>query len=126
MNEQQKKSFIALIQLDAENLLHRIQDRREEYLMILNLKRTRDHFSDIFHSKYGHIDIGQLKELKESTIYSIDHFYREVEELKWYLLHTEDLPAMISDRTHASIKKIANLFREMSQNLGPELDPNSI
>lgn len=120
MNDQQKKSFLTLIRLDAEGLFQRIQDKQADYLMILNFKRTREHFADIFQSKYGQISITDLKQLKESTIYSLDYFHREVCELKWYLLHTEDLPAMVNGRTTAAIKKLKNLFHEMMKNLDIE------
>ena len=122
MNEQQKKSFITLVQLDAERLFRNIVDKKEDYLMILNFKRTREHFYDIFHSKYAQVSIDNLKELKESTIHVVDSFYREIEELRWYLLHTEDLPAMVSDHTHTEIKKITGLFQDMCEHLNAELN----
>lgn len=120
MDEQQKKSFLALIQLDAGNLYRRIVDRKEDYLMVLHLKRTRKHFAHIFHCKYPQMNLSDLKELRESTISSIDYFYRKVNELQWYLLHTEDLPAMVSDHTEMEIKKLHSLFDEAMQNLSIE------
>ena len=113
MNEQQKKSFILLIRLDAENILRSIVEKKHDYLMILNLQRTRKHFSALFESKYDTVGIGDLKELDESTLSIINNFYREVSELKWYLMHTQDLPAMIEGHTDREIKKLKALFTKM-------------
>ena len=122
MNHKQKKSLLTLISLDAENLFRRILDKQEESLMILNFKRTRKHFEDLFQSKYGQMSVHDLKELKESTIYALGHFYEEVAELKWYLLHTQELPAMIHDHTTAAIKKLNISFNELMQNIETELE----
>ena len=57
--------------------------------------------------------IGDLKELDESTLSIIHDFYQEVSELKWYLMHTQDLPTMIEGRTDREIKKLKALFTKM-------------
>ncbi|MCY4644160.1 MAG: hypothetical protein OXB88_06030 [Bacteriovoracales bacterium] len=112
---------MTLIRLDVQNLFDRILARKEDYLMILSLKRTREHFCDVFYSKYGQISIDNLKELDDSTIAVLDSFYQEVDQLKWYLLHTEDLPAMLSDRVDGSIKKLKDILYEITEHLNSEL-----
>ena len=59
---------MTLLQLDARSLFRRIADRKEDYLMILNLKRTRSHFVDVFYSKYNDVSLDDLKYLEENEI----------------------------------------------------------
>ena len=122
MESERKRSFLILLHSDVQNLWERLCHRREDYLTILSLERTRTHFHDIFQSKYDQVSIETLTELDESTITSLEDFYREVKRLKWYLLHTEDLPAMVSDHTLTAIKKIKKRFHQVEQHIGAELE----
>lgn len=112
--------ILLIINLDAKALNKRIQLRKDEYLMILSLKRTRAHFKDIFRSKYDSITIDDLKFLSEELILSIDNFYFHVNEMKWYLEQTQDMPKKIEDAVSRMTKKISKAFTQLELYLNVE------
>ena len=64
--------------------------------------------------------------LKKMRFEAIDQFYNEVNELKWYLMHTEDLPAMVADHTGIKIKKLKNFLQELTQSLNTKLEISEV
>ncbi len=104
--DQRVKNIITLLKIDVKNLMYRIEKRKRDYLNEFSLKRTREHFRDIFKSRYDTVSIGDLKELGQETIVSLDQFYQEVDELHWYVKHTQDMAQMMSDKVDAYIRSI--------------------
>ncbi len=110
MNKQTEKSTTLLLKLDATDLYGRLKTRLLESLTILAIKRKRDHFEALFQNKYSRLSIPELSYLDEDCLVSIHNFYQMVEELEWYLNHTEDQPQMIEDTAVRALKKIDGSF----------------
>jgi hypothetical protein len=113
--------YLLLFKLDAKNLCDRIRDRKPEYLEIFALKRTREHFQDIFYTRYYSAGFQDFSHCNEETISALDQFYKEVEQLKWYLNHTQDMPNTISDHLDREIHKIENFFNMVALYIDAEL-----
>jgi len=106
MEEPQIRSLIILIKLDAEGLYSRLKDNFREYMQIFAMKRTREHFKDVFKSRFYEIPISDLKSLGEDLILALDKFYKEVDSLKWYLNCTEDMPATVEDKVARTLREL--------------------
>lgn len=113
--------LLVLLKLDAQRLFERIKYRAPEYLNVLSLKRTREHFKDVFKSRYFDIELSDLKKCSEDVIIGMDKFYSRVDNLHWYLNHTQDMPMMISDRVYAAIKELEGLYQTLTLYIDAEL-----
>lgn len=113
--------FLVIIKNDSKRLFERIKYREREYLQILSLKRTRDHLTTVFKSYYDSVTIADLKLCSSEVIISLDNFYAKIEELKWYLMHTEDMPAMLEDKMSAFQKDIAHLYDNLMLYINAEI-----
>lgn len=121
--------LLVILKNDAKRLYERIRYREIEYLQILSLKRTRDHFKDIFSSLYFTISVDNLKLCSQDVIVALDNFYTKVENMRWYVNHTEDMPAMIEDKVAIYIAQITTLYETLELYLNAEIgvvedDPN--
>lgn len=113
--------LLVLLKLDAQRLYERIKYRAPEYLNVLSLKRTREHFKDVFKSRYFEMELSDLKKCSEDVIIGLDQYYSRVDNLHWYLNHTQDMPMMISDRVYASIKELESLYQTLTLYIDAEL-----
>ena len=114
--------ILLLLKIDSQNLFDRIKLKREDYLGIFAIKRTRSHFKDIFESRYSSLGLEDLKKCSEETVILLDKFYKEVGEIRWYLDHTEDMPATVEDKINQHIKELEILFNDLKIHLTAELE----
>lgn len=121
-----KKSVLTILKLDSKRLYERVVERRKEYMATFAVKRTREHFKDVFFSRYDTITFTDLKILSPELIGCLDNFYGFVEELKWYLMSTEDMPATVEDKTGRDIKELKNSYDTLVLYLEAELDVSSV
>jgi len=121
-----KKSVLTILKLDSKRLYERVVERRREYMATFAVKRTREHFKDVFFSRYDTITFTDLKILSPELIGCLDNFYGFVEELKWYLMSTEDMPATVEDKTGRDIKELKNSYDTLVLYLEAELDVSSV
>jgi hypothetical protein len=107
------QNVLLLLKLDSQRLYDRIKYRAPEYLVIFSSKRTREHFREIFKNRYDSIEIEDLKLCGESVITNIDQFYHFIDEMKWYLNTTEDMPGTVNDKVHKLISSIEPILGEL-------------
>lgn len=119
--EQYRLNILILLHHDVENLFSRIRDNSKEYLKIYSLKRTREHFKEVFKSRYHQVSFSELKLCSKEIIINLNAFYKNIDSLHWYLMSTEDLPSMVENSVHATIKEIEPYFKEIVDNLSGEI-----
>jgi hypothetical protein len=113
--------FLLLFKLDAKNLFNRIYKRRHEYVEIFSLKRTRAIFKEIFEHRYSKASIEDLSHCTVEVIEALDSFYTEVDEIYWYLKHTQDMPNTIEDEVHRRINVLKRQYDMLSLYIDAEL-----
>lgn len=113
--------MLVILKNDSRRLFERIKHRKNEYLTILSLKRTREHFKDIFASIYPTITISQLSLLSEDVLMALDEFYGKTEHLKWYLNHSEDMPATMKDSVTLQVREIESKYELLRLYLNAEI-----
>lgn len=92
-----EQRYLLLFKLDAKNLFDRIYNRREDYVEIFSLKRTRAVFREIFTSRYEKSSIFDLSHCPVEVIETLEKFHSFADEIYWYLKHTQDMPNTIED-----------------------------
>lgn len=127
MNDQKQMSddterLLLLVKLDAEHLFERIESRFIDYMRTFALKRTRAHFLDVFRTRYPELKMKELQCFSSELIVALDKFYTEVDELCWYLNHTEDMPATAEEQSQKRIKLIGGHFSTLKLYLEAELE----
>lgn len=117
--------YLTLIKIDSLNLMDRIVDRQVEYLNDFSLKRDREIFKDIFSNRYSSTTMGDLANIPLEIIELSNDFYQGVDDLKWYLMHTQDMPNTIEEeiqrRTAVLKKKHENLLIYVNVELSGEV-----
>jgi type IV secretory pathway VirD2 relaxase len=113
--------YILLFKLDAKNLYHRITSRRHEYVEIFSLKRNRAIFKDVFEHRYSKASIQDLSHCSIEIIESLDSFYQAVDEIYWYLKHTQDMPNTIEDEIHRRINALKRQYEMLTLYIDAEL-----
>lgn len=112
---------LVVLRTDAQRLFERIKYRQAEYLHHFSSKRTREHFSQIFWNRYQGATLSDLKELSEEILSGFDTFYSKVDDLKWYLSITEDMPAKVHDIVVHSVHEIEEAYNLLQFYIGVDL-----
>ena len=106
MDIQRQNQVLYVILCDARSLMKRIASRKSDYISIFALKRTREHFEHIFRSKYDLTTPELLSFCPQEVIELYFRFHDHVESLKWYLIHTDDMPNAVDEKITRDIHTI--------------------
>lgn len=120
-NTESTQRVLVLLRIDANNLFKRIKERKSEYLEIFALRRTREHFPMIFNNRYETTTIMDLSHCSTDLITILDQFYTHVDEIKWYLFQTEDMPNTVEDYINRKISRMEKLLGTLNLFLDAEL-----
>ena len=120
-NTEQTQRVLMLLKLDANNVFNRIKSRKSEYLEIFALRRTREHFPMIFNNRYEDTSLENLIYCSTELITTLDQFYTPVEEMRWYLFQTEDMPNTVEDFIDRKIRRMEKLLATLNLYLDAEL-----
>ena len=113
MMDEHKEKMLTIFRLDSTHLYERVVGRKNEYLQIFALKRTREHFDRIFNSKYQSFKVNDLAVLAPQTIQSLEEFYQQVEEISWYLYKTQDMPNTIEEVLNRMLNRLKKLYQQL-------------
>lgn len=115
------RRILTILKLDAERLFLRLKEREVEYLHIFSQKRTRDHFKEIFKSRYDLISPSDLKYCSEDVIMALETYYRKIDDMRWYLYHTEDMPGTVDESVRFFLRELKTLYNTLSLFINAEL-----
>lgn len=113
--------MLMLLKLDAKRLYERIKYRSPEYMYEFSLKRTRDHFPAVFTNRYETTTIKDLLVCGEEVIVGLDQFYSKVDEMRWYLNHTQDMPNRVEDKVHSYVRELEKLQETLNLYIDVEM-----
>lgn len=120
-HDEQTQRILLLLKIDANNLFTRIKDRKNEYLEIFALRRTRAHFPKIFNNRYEATPLHDLAHCGAELITLLDQYYSQAEEMNWYLFATEDMPGTVEAYIDRKIRKMGKLLETLNIFLDAEL-----
>ena len=113
--------LLMLLKLDAQRLFERIKYRSPEYMYEFSLKRSRDHFPAVFKNRYESATIRDLMLCGQEVIAGLDQFYTKVDEMRWYLNHTQDMPNRMEDTVHSYVRELEKLFEMLNLYIDVEM-----
>jgi uncharacterized coiled-coil DUF342 family protein len=113
--------MLMLLKLDAQRVFERIKYRAPEYMYEFSLKRTRDHFPAVFKNRYDEIRISELMLCGPEVIAGLDQFYTKIDEIRWYLNHTQDMPNRVEDKVHSHIRDLETHFETLNLYIDVEM-----
>lgn len=113
--------MLMLLKLDARRLFERIKYRAPEYMYDFSLKRTRDHFPEIFTNRYDTVAIKELMLCGPEVLVGLDQYYSKVDEMRWYLNHTQDMPNRVEDRLNGHIRELEKYFQTLNLYIDAEM-----
>ena len=103
------KNIIGVIRDDMNGLVHRLNFHQEGYIKVFSNERTRQHFDDIFYSRYSTITGSDLALIDPEMLELVSRFYKEVKDLYLYFRMTEDMPSAVANKLSTSLKLINDL-----------------
>jgi hypothetical protein len=103
-----------LLSIDANHLFDKIKSRTSDCVHLFSLHRTRDHYNTLFKNKFESTPVSELKHLSDEMILAFTDFYFQIDELKWYLFYTEDMPTQIEDHLSYSISLLEHKLIEIN------------
>ena len=118
---EESQRLLMLLKLDAQRLFERIKYRSPEYMYEFSLKRSRDHFPDVFKNRYEAATIRDLMLCSQEVIAGLDQFYTKVDEMRWYLNHTQDMPNRMEDTVHSFVRDLEKLFDTLNLYIDVEM-----
>ena len=118
---EEAQRLLMLLKLDARRLFERIKYRSPEYMYEFSLKRSRDHFPAVFNNRYETATIRDLMLCGQEVIVGLDQFYTKVDEMRWYLNHTQDMPNRMEDKVHAYVRELEKYFETLNLYIDVEM-----
>jgi hypothetical protein len=119
-NEQSER-VLMLLKLDAKRLFERVKYRAPEYVAEFSLKRTRDHFPEIFKNRYDTTQIHELMICGPEVIVGLDQFYSKIDEMRWYVNHTQDMPSKVEDKIYSHIRELETFYDTLNLYIDVEM-----
>ena len=113
--------ILVILKIDSRRVFERIKYREQDYLSLFSMKRTRAHFPEIFRNKYEGVALKELMHCSEEVLVALDQFYSKIDEIKWYLNVTEDMPTRVSDKMHHFIKDLTRFYDLLMMYIDAEL-----
>lgn len=118
---QNSERLLMLLKLDAKRLFERVKYRAPEYVAEFSLKRTRDHFPEIFKNRYDETNIRELMLCGPEVIVGLDQFYSKIDEMRWYVNHTQDMPSKVEDKIYSHIRELETFFETLNLYIDVEM-----
>jgi hypothetical protein len=111
-----------LVALDAQNVMRRLEERREE--MIANFSRHRDRESLLapLRSWVPGASFAEMVLLPPAQQTAASAFYEELDGLRWYFRYTNDMPSTAAHRLAQHWRRLGAAFVELVRVLGPPED----
>lgn len=116
--------LLTLLRIDAQRVFERVKYREPEYMQTFSMKRTREHFKDIFKNRYEDVKIIELKLCSEEVIVGLDQFFTKMDDMRWYLNHTEDMPGTVEVNVSQYITELESAHEMLQLYINAELGNN--
>lgn len=114
--------ILLIAKLDATAIYQRLSDRWREAVRIYASKRTQQHFSELFKTKYDSLAISEMKYLGAEVIVELNRFYEKVGELQWFLYHTEEMPAAVEDTLSRKLVELKSHLENLTLYVEAEIE----
>ena len=108
-----------LLAVDAANVIGRLVSRQQEMVALFSRRRDRTPMMDAVRSWFLSITFSELSVLPPAEQKAVSLFYELLDELRWYLQYTEDMPTQVLLKIATFVGKLETSHRALSLVIGP-------
>ena len=105
--------------LDAANVVTRIVSRQHEMVGLFSRLRDRSPMLEAIRSSFLTITFSDLAELAPIEQKAVNAFYELLDELRWYLQYTEDMPTQVLQKVAIYVGRLETGHRQLVAAIGP-------
>ncbi|MGC4115956.1 MAG: hypothetical protein QM765_15490 [Myxococcales bacterium] len=108
-----------LIALDAEGLVKRIDERKDEMIAMFSLHRDREPLLTPLRSWVPSASFQELSVLPTEQQTAVTAFYEVLDGLRWYFRYTNDMPGTAQQVFAHHRRKLESAYAALAGALGP-------
>ncbi len=108
-----------LLAVDAGNVIQRLVSRQQEMVALFSRRRDRTPMMDAVRSWFLSITFGELSVLPPAEQKAVSLFYELLDELRWYLQYTEDMPTQVLTKVALYVGRLELSHRQLVAAIGP-------
>jgi len=100
-----------LLGLEVHRVVDDLLRRRRLLVEVWGRHRARAPFLDTCFQRYRGLPMVELLALRREEAEAIEAFYTELDDLRFYLAHTEDMPRALATRLDGAVARLAGVAR---------------
>ena len=108
-----------LLSMDADTVIKRLASKQEEAVGLFSRLRTREGMVELCRSGFTTITFSELVRLDPAEQQAVEAFHHVLNELRWYVRYTEDMPSTVKSTVALYVGKLDGLHRLLNAAIGP-------
>jgi len=107
-----------LLALDASNVMRRLRARQDEMVSLFSRLRDREPLLGTIRTWFPTITLAELNALEPQHQRAVNAFYELLDDLRWYLQYTQDMPRQVALTIQAFITRLETSYGELVVEIG--------
>ncbi len=117
-DEEAARQVRNLVAVDAENVMRRLHERRDEMIAIFSRRREREVLLGTVRSYFEQADAAYLVHLKPEEQSATSAFYEALERLRYYFRYTEDMPGTVERVVEKHLAELTEHYERLVRVIG--------
>jgi hypothetical protein len=119
----EKERIRNLIALDADGLMKRLGERKDEMIAMFSRHREREPLLSPLNTWVPSATFQEIAVLAPEQQGAVARFYEELDGLRWYFRYTSDMPGTAQQIFAHHLKRLAASYQELRGAIGPAVPP---
>ena len=108
-----------LLSLDADGVMKRLVAKQDEAVGLFSRLRTREGMVELCRSGFTTITFNELVRLEPKEQQAVEAFHHVLNELRWYVRYTEDMPSTVKSTVTLYVARLDDLHALLNAAIGP-------
>ena len=108
-----------LLSMDADSVMKRLVSKQDEAVGLFSRLRTREGMIELCRSSFTTITFSELVRLNPEEQLAVEAFHHLLNELRWYVRYTEDMPSTVRSTVTLYVTQLEGLHRQLNAMIGP-------
>ena len=108
-----------LLSLDADAVMKRLVAKQDEAVGLFSRLRTREGMVELCRSGFTTITFSELVRLEPREQQAVEAFHQVLNELRWYVRYTEDMPSTVKSTVTLYVARLDELHHLLNAAIGP-------
>lgn len=119
--QERHRRLVKALATEMRRVVDDLVRRRDLLVQIWGHRRVRAPFLDTVFSRYRTLGMDDLLLLEETQLARVERFYSELDDLRFYLAYTQDMPRALTQTLDSSIARLARAATSALDSLGVPL-----